>query len=102
MSRRTARQSGRNAACPVAQTLNDAVGIENNLMTTVHAHTNDQNLSDVYRQDPYRVRSATHSMIPTRTAAAAVGPVLPAATMARRFGWASSHADIPGAWTPHR
>ena len=69
------------------------MGIENGLMTTVHAYTNDQNLSGVYHQDPYRVRSAMHSM----TGAAAVGPVLPAATRARRFGWASSHADIPGA-----
>ena len=63
---------------PVAKALNDAVGIENGLMTTVHAYTNDQNLSDVYHSDPYRARSATHSMIPTRTGAAqAVGLVLP-------------------------
>ncbi|OBX35570.1 glyceraldehyde-3-phosphate dehydrogenase 1 [Halomonas elongata] len=36
-------------------------------MTTVHAYTNDQNLSDVYHKDPYRARSATHSMIPAKT-----------------------------------
>lgn len=67
-----------NCLAPVAKALNDAVGIENGLMTTVHAYTNDQNLSDVYHSDPYRARSATHSMIPTKTgAAAAVGIVLP-------------------------
>lgn len=67
-----------NCLAPVAKALNDAVGIENGLMTTVHAYTNDQNLSDVYHSDPYRARSATHSMIPTKTGAAqAVGLVLP-------------------------
>ncbi|WP_235039656.1 type I glyceraldehyde-3-phosphate dehydrogenase [Vreelandella profundi] len=67
-----------NCLAPVAKALNNAVGIENGLMTTVHAYTNDQNLSDVYHSDPYRARSATHSMIPTKTgAAAAVGLVLP-------------------------
>ncbi|MCC5900378.1 MAG: type I glyceraldehyde-3-phosphate dehydrogenase [Halomonas sp.] len=67
-----------NCLAPVAKALNDAVGIENGLMTTIHAYTNDQNLSDVYHSDPYRARSATHSMIPTKTgAAAAVGLVLP-------------------------
>jgi len=68
-----------NCLAPVAQALHEAVGIENGLMTTVHAYTNDQHLSDVYHKDPYRARSATHSMIPTKTgAAAAVGLVLPA------------------------
>ncbi|RTR05520.1 type I glyceraldehyde-3-phosphate dehydrogenase [Halomonas nitroreducens] len=67
-----------NCLAPVAKALHEAVGIENGLMTTVHAYTNDQNLSDVYHKDPYRARSATHSMIPTKTgAAAAVGLVLP-------------------------
>ncbi|AMD02509.1 MULTISPECIES: type I glyceraldehyde-3-phosphate dehydrogenase [Halomonas] len=67
-----------NCLAPIAQALNESVGIENGLMTTVHAYTNDQNLSDVYHSDPYRARSATHSMIPTKTgAAAAVGLVLP-------------------------
>ena len=70
-----------NCLAPVAKALNDTVGIENGLMTTVHAYTNDQNLSDVYHTDPYRARSATHSMIPTKTgAAAAVGLVLPELT----------------------
>ncbi|WP_136249062.1 type I glyceraldehyde-3-phosphate dehydrogenase [Halomonas borealis] len=67
-----------NCLAPVAKVLNETVGIENGLMTTVHAYTNDQNLSDVYHKDPYRARSATHSMIPAKTgAAAAVGLVLP-------------------------
>ncbi|MHB0775758.1 type I glyceraldehyde-3-phosphate dehydrogenase [Halomonas sp. WWR20] len=67
-----------NCLAPVAKALHDALGIEHGLMTTVHAYTNDQNLSDVYHTDPYRARSATQSMIPTKTgAAAAVGQVLP-------------------------
>ncbi|TDX23810.1 glyceraldehyde-3-phosphate dehydrogenase (NAD+) [Modicisalibacter xianhensis] len=67
-----------NCLAPLAKALNDAIGIDNGLMTTVHAYTNDQNLSDVYHKDPYRARSATQSMIPTKTgAAAAVGLVLP-------------------------
>ncbi|XKE45706.1 type I glyceraldehyde-3-phosphate dehydrogenase [Halomonas organivorans] len=73
-----------NCLAPVAKVLHETVGIENGLMTTVHAYTNDQNLSDVYHKDPYRARSATHSMIPTKTgAAAAVGLVLP--ELAGRF-----------------
>ncbi|MBY4677235.1 type I glyceraldehyde-3-phosphate dehydrogenase [Marinobacterium arenosum] len=81
------RQSHRiisNASCttnclaPVAQVLQQHIGIESGLMTTIHAYTNDQNLSDVYHPDLYRARSATQSMIPTKTgAAAAVGLVLP-------------------------
>ncbi|WP_108446079.1 type I glyceraldehyde-3-phosphate dehydrogenase [Halomonas denitrificans] len=68
-----------NCLAPLAQALHEAVGIESGLMTTVHAYTNDQHLSDVYHSDPYRARSATQSMIPTKTgAAAAVGLVLPA------------------------
>ncbi|MFT5707284.1 MAG: glyceraldehyde 3-phosphate dehydrogenase [Oceanospirillaceae bacterium] len=67
-----------NCLAPVAQALNASVGIESGLMTTIHAYTNDQNLSDTYHSDPYRARSATQSMIPTSTgAAAAVGLVLP-------------------------
>jgi glyceraldehyde 3-phosphate dehydrogenase len=54
------------------------VGIEAGLMTTIHAYTNDQKLTDVYHTDVRRARSATQSMIPTNTgAAAAVGLVLP-------------------------
>lgn len=67
-----------NCLAPIAQALNNSIGIESGLMTTIHAYTNDQNLSDVYHSDPYRARSATQSMIPTSTgAAAAVGLVLP-------------------------
>ncbi|WP_020679959.1 type I glyceraldehyde-3-phosphate dehydrogenase [Marinobacterium rhizophilum] len=67
-----------NCLAPIAQPLNKALGIENGLMTTIHSYTNDQHLSDVYHSDPYRARSATQSMIPTKTgAAAAVGLVLP-------------------------
>ncbi|KGK01053.1 type I glyceraldehyde-3-phosphate dehydrogenase [Thalassotalea sp. ND16A] len=67
-----------NCLAPVAKVLNDAIGIEQGSMTTVHAYTNDQNLNDVYHSDIYRARSATQSMIPTKTGAAqAVGLVLP-------------------------
>jgi glyceraldehyde 3-phosphate dehydrogenase len=58
--------------------LNDRVGVVNGIMTTIHAYTNDQVLTDVYHTDLRRARSATMSMIPTKTgAAAAVGLVLP-------------------------
>lgn len=67
-----------NCLAPVAQALHEHIGIESGLMTTIHAYTNDQNLSDVYHSDLYRARSATQSMIPTKTGAAvAVGLVLP-------------------------
>ncbi|KEA62188.1 NAD-dependent glyceraldehyde-3-phosphate dehydrogenase [Marinobacterium lacunae] len=67
-----------NCLAPVAKALNDGVGIDRGLMTTIHAFTNDQHLTDVYHSDPYRARAATESMIPTKTgAAAAVGLVLP-------------------------
>ena len=67
-----------NCLAPIAKALNNAIGIEQGSMTTIHAYTNDQNLSDVYHSDLYRARSATQSMIPTKTGAAkAVGLVLP-------------------------
>lgn len=67
-----------NCLAPVAKALNNSIGIEQGSMTTIHAYTNDQNLSDVYHPDLYRARSATQSMIPTKTGAAkAVGLVLP-------------------------
>ena len=67
-----------NCLAPVAKVLHEAVGIEQGLMTTIHAYTNDQVLTDVYHKDLRRARSATQSMIPTKTgAAAAVGLVLP-------------------------
>lgn len=67
-----------NCLAPLAKALNETVGIETGLMTTIHAYTNDQKLTDVYHEDVRRARSATQSMIPTKTgAAAAVGLVLP-------------------------
>ena len=67
-----------NCLAPIVKPLNDAIGIESGLMTTIHSYTNDQVLTDVYHSDLRRARSATQSMIPTKTgAAAAVGLVLP-------------------------
>src|SRR3954464_3292309 len=67
-----------NCLAPVAKVLHDSVGIVAGLMTTIHSYTNDQVLTDVYHSDLRRARSATMSMIPTKTgAAAAVGLVLP-------------------------
>jgi len=67
-----------NCLAPLAKVLNDKFGIEQGSMTTIHSYTNDQNLSDVFHKDIYRARSATQSMIPTKTGAAkAVALVLP-------------------------
>ena len=67
-----------NCLVPLVKPLHDKIGVVNGLMTTVHAYTNDQVLTDVYHEDLRRARSATMSMIPTKTgAAAAVGLVLP-------------------------
>jgi glyceraldehyde 3-phosphate dehydrogenase len=67
-----------NCLAPLVKPLNDTIGVETGLMTTIHAYTNDQKLTDVYHEDVRRARSATMSMIPTKTgAAAAVGLVLP-------------------------
>jgi glyceraldehyde 3-phosphate dehydrogenase len=67
-----------NCLAPVAKVLHDKVGIAAGIMTTIHAYTNDQVLTDVYHSDLRRARSATMSQIPTKTgAAAAVGLVLP-------------------------
>ena len=67
-----------NCLAPIAAVLQQTLGIEKGLATTVHAYTNDQVLSDVYQSDMMRARAATQSMIPTKTgAAAAVGLVLP-------------------------
>lgn len=73
-----------NASCTtnclalLVKPINDKIGIDNGLMTTIHSYTNDQVLTDVYHSDLRRARSATSSMIPTKTgAAAAVGLVLP-------------------------
>jgi glyceraldehyde 3-phosphate dehydrogenase len=67
-----------NCLAPVAKVLNDAIGIERGLMTTVHAYTNDQKILDQIHPDLRRARAAAMSMIPTTTGAArAVGEVLP-------------------------
>lgn len=67
-----------NCLANVVKPLHEAIGIVSGLMNTVHAFTNDQNLLDVYHDDLRRARSATQSIIPTKTgAAAAVGLVLP-------------------------
>ncbi|MDX2300154.1 MAG: type I glyceraldehyde-3-phosphate dehydrogenase, partial [Xanthomonadaceae bacterium] len=67
-----------NCLAPLAQVLHQKVGIVHGLMTTIHAYTNDQVLTDVFHKDLRRARSATMSQIPTKTgAAAAVGLVLP-------------------------
>jgi glyceraldehyde 3-phosphate dehydrogenase len=67
-----------NCLAPIAKVLNDAFGIERGLMTTVHAYTNDQQLSDLPHKDLRRARAAAQNIIPTSTGAArAVGKVLP-------------------------
>jgi len=67
-----------NCLAPLVKPLHEKIGVVNGLMTTIHAYTNDQVLTDVYHEDLRRARSATMSMIPTKTgAAAAVGLVLP-------------------------
>ncbi|MFK7955308.1 MAG: type I glyceraldehyde-3-phosphate dehydrogenase [Lysobacterales bacterium] len=67
-----------NCLSPVVKPLHDSIGVESGLMTTIHAYTNDQVLTDVFHKDLRRARSATMSQIPTKTgAASAVGKVLP-------------------------
>ena len=67
-----------NCLAPLVKALHDKIGVVTGLMTTVHAYTNDQVLTDVYHEDLRRARAAAHNMIPTKTgAAAAVGLVMP-------------------------
>ncbi|MFV1999525.1 MAG: type I glyceraldehyde-3-phosphate dehydrogenase [Acidimicrobiia bacterium] len=67
-----------NCVAPMAKVINDALGIDNGMFTTIHAYTNDQSLSDVMHSDPRRARSAAQNIIPTSTGAgSAVGKVLP-------------------------
>lgn len=67
-----------NCLAPLVKPLHEKIGVEDGLIVTIHAYTNDQRLTDVYHKDLRRARSATMSMIPTKTgAAAAVGLVLP-------------------------
>ena len=82
-----------NCLAPLVKPLNDRIGLVNGLMTTIHAYTNDQVLTDVYHEDLRRARSATMSMIPTKTgAAAAVGLVLPELN-GKLDGFADARAD---------
>ncbi|WP_026923026.1 type I glyceraldehyde-3-phosphate dehydrogenase [Glycomyces arizonensis] len=67
-----------NCLAPMAKVINDAIGIEKGLMTTIHAYTQDQNLQDGPHKDPRRARAAALNVVPTTTGAAkAVGLVLP-------------------------
>jgi glyceraldehyde 3-phosphate dehydrogenase len=67
-----------NCLAPLVKPIHENIGLESGIMTTIHAYTNDQVLTDVFHSDLRRARSATQSMIPTKTgAAAAVGLVLP-------------------------
>ncbi|MDG2434533.1 MAG: type I glyceraldehyde-3-phosphate dehydrogenase [Gammaproteobacteria bacterium] len=67
-----------NCLAPLVKPLHETIGVESGIMNTIHSYTNDQVLTDVYHSDLRRARSATQSMIPTKTgAAAAVGLVLP-------------------------
>ena len=67
-----------NCLAPLVKPLHDELGVKHGIMTTIHAYTNDQVLTDVYHKDPRRARSGTMSQIPTSTGAArAVGLVLP-------------------------
>lgn len=67
-----------NCLAPLVKVIHEKIGLVNGLMTTIHSYTNDQVLTDVAHQDIRRARSATHSMIPTKTgAAAAIGLVIP-------------------------
>jgi glyceraldehyde 3-phosphate dehydrogenase len=67
-----------NCLAPLVKPLHEEIGLIDGIMTTIHAYTNDQVLTDVYHSDLRRARSATQSMIPTKTgAAAAVGLVMP-------------------------
>ncbi|OHB37656.1 MAG: type I glyceraldehyde-3-phosphate dehydrogenase [Planctomycetes bacterium GWF2_39_10] len=67
-----------NCLAPLAKVLNDNFGIENGLMTTIHAYTNDQRISDLIHKDLRRARAAAMNIIPTTTGAAkAIGEVIP-------------------------
>ena len=82
-----------NCLVPLVKPLHDKIGLVQGVMTTIHAYTNDQVLTDVFHSDLRRARSATQSMIPTKTGAAvAVGLVLPEIEWEIRwFFYASTH-----------
>jgi glyceraldehyde 3-phosphate dehydrogenase len=96
-----------NCLAPVAKVLNDAIGIERGLMTTIHAYTNDQKILDQIHSDPRRARAAGMSMIPTTTGAArAVGEVLP--ELKGKLDGSAVRVPVPDGslvdltWTPKR
>ena len=96
-----------NCLAPVAKVLNDAIGIERGLMTTIHAYTNDQKILDQIHSDPRRARAAGMSMIPTTTGAArAVGEVLP--ELKGKLDGSAVRVPVPNVslvdltWTPKR
>lgn len=83
-----------NCLAPIAKPLNDALGIESALMTTVHSYTNDQCLLDAYHSDLQRARAAAQSMIPSKTgAAAAIGQVIP--SLAGKFDGLAVRVPTP-------
>ena len=96
-----------NCLAPVAKVLNDTIGIERGLMTTVHAYTNDQKILDQVHSDPRRARAAGMSMIPTTTGAArAVAEVMP--ELKGKLDGAAIRVTVPNVslvdltWTPKR
>src|SRR5205809_5828 len=83
-----------NCLAPLVKPLHDKIGVVNGLMTTIHAYTNDQVLTDVYHEDLRRARSATMSMIPTKTgAAAAVGLVKVSSWYDNEWGFSNRMLD---------
>jgi glyceraldehyde 3-phosphate dehydrogenase len=83
-----------NCLAPVAKVINDAVGIESGLMTTIHAYTADQRIQDSPHKDPRRARAAATNLIPTTTGAAkAVGLVLP--ELAGKLNGFAVRAPVP-------
>ena len=83
-----------NCLAPVAQVLNEAVGIKHGYMTTIHAYTGDQRTVDTLHKDPYRARASAVNLIPTSTGAAkAVGLVLP--ELKGRLDGASIRVPVP-------
>jgi len=83
-----------NCLAPLAKTLNDTFGIEQGVMTTIHAYTNDQKVADMIHSDMRRARAAAANMIPTSTGAAkAIGTVIPA--LAGRLDGFAIRVPIP-------
>ena len=84
-----------NCLAPLAKVLNEAIGIESGIMTTIHSYTGDQPTLDRRHNDLYRARAAAMAMIPTSTGAAkAIGEVLPDLGQARRLGHPRAHPNV--------